>query len=104
MILIYTTLPDLETAQNISETLLHERLIACSNILPNMLSMYRWNDALERSEEVVLLLKTQASLQETLMQRLSSLHPYEVPCIFALQPSAVLTSYAQWITDNVQIP
>ena len=56
--LIYVTCPSVASADEIGAALVEERLTACVNILPGMRSIYRWQGAVERAEEVVLLAKT----------------------------------------------
>ncbi|MBU0763139.1 MAG: divalent cation tolerance protein CutA [Candidatus Altiarchaeota archaeon] len=53
----YITYPDLETAERILDRLFELKLIACANILP-VKSVYRWRGKIEKSDEVVSLVKT----------------------------------------------
>ena len=81
--LFYVTFPSKAEAERVAETLLAERLAACVNILAPCTSIYRWEGRIERAEEVPVLIKTRAMLAVRLRERLTALHPYELPVIEA---------------------
>lgn len=95
--LFYVTTPDTATAERISVALLKEGLVACSNILPGMSSFYRWKGKIENSKEVVLILKSQAQFKKALFERISSLHPYETPCILEVKIEDAALKYGDWL-------
>ncbi len=97
MVICYVTLPDKETANIMAHTLLDERLIACANILGEVVSIYDWEGRRAQESEVVMLLKTSCAKQETVMQRVAALHPYEIPCIVCVDVPQVYPSFAQWV-------
>ncbi len=102
VVLLYVTAPDAGTAERIGETVVEERTAACVNILPAMRAIYHWNDAIERSDEVVMIAKTKASLAETLKNRIEELHPYDTPCVLALHVDAGLSAagYLNWLATE----
>jgi len=100
VILVFCTFPDAETARRIGTSLVHDRLAACVNLVPSIESIYRWQGAVETSQEVQALFKTTASRYSELEQRLRELHPYDVPEILAVNPTAVSPAYAQWVGDS----
>src|SRR5207253_1452162 len=51
VVLVLTTVPDDASAEVIARTLVEERLAACVNLLPPMMSIYRWKGAVERDAE-----------------------------------------------------
>jgi len=79
--LLYVTFPDRAEAARIAEIVLSERLAACVNILAPCMSIYRWQGAIERSEEVPALFKTSLQLGGRLRSRVEALHPYDLPVI-----------------------
>lgn len=101
-LIVYVTAPDNQVAEKIAMKLLEERLIACANLLPGMLSHYRWNDRLESSKEIVLILKTTDKLFETAKARILELHPYDLPCILGWPATKLHEPYYQWIRDSVE--
>ncbi|GLS46866.1 divalent-cation tolerance protein CutA [Methylobacterium brachythecii] len=96
-LLVYTTLPDTQTALAIGEALVRERLAACVNVLPGMESVYAWKGAIERGHEVVAILKTREGLAEPLSAALKARHPYETPIILHLPVSGADPDTAAWI-------
>ena len=100
-VLILSTFPEESLAAETIHLLLGEGLIACGSILPGLLSIYLWKGKIEESREVQVVLKTSAELRVRCMDRLAVLHPYEVPEIVAVDPSAVAGSYADWIRESL---
>jgi periplasmic divalent cation tolerance protein len=96
LIVVMTTVPDLNLANDIAKTLVEEKLAACVQVLPSMTSTYIWDGKLCQESEHLVLIKTLASNYESLTARLSSLHPYEVPEIIALPAIAVAQNYLLW--------
>ncbi len=95
--LVFCTCPDAATAQALARLLVERRLAACVNLLPPMQSVYRWQGQVEQSEEIQLLAKTTADRLEALTAAILRHHPYELPEILALSPSAGLPAYLDWI-------
>ncbi|MBX9577633.1 MAG: divalent-cation tolerance protein CutA [Chthoniobacterales bacterium] len=92
-----TTFAEEVTAASTIRVLVEERLVACGTMIPKAKSIYSWQGKIEESNEVVVFLKTTQALQSACMERLKTLHPYEVPEIIAVEPTAVSESYAAWI-------
>lgn len=101
---VYTTFPTLVEAEEAGRALVEARLAACANILPNMVSLYRWQGAVERAEEVVMILKTRASLQDALIAALRARHPYETPAIMVIPLEHVEADYLRWMMESTQPP
>ncbi|MBZ0217014.1 MAG: divalent-cation tolerance protein CutA [Fimbriimonadaceae bacterium] len=96
-ILVYATFPELAEAEEISRKLVDEKLIACANIFPGMISIYRWNEVVERGSEVVAIFKTRQALSGSVITRIEQLHTYDVPAIIVLPVSGGSESYRRWI-------
>ncbi|WP_233492862.1 divalent-cation tolerance protein CutA [Chromobacterium sp. ATCC 53434] len=93
--------PDQPVAERIAAALVDERLAACVNILAPCRSVYRWQDQVERAEEIPLLIKTRRDVYDRLERRLTQLHPYQVPEIVALPLALGLSAYLTWVSDSV---
>ncbi len=96
---IYTTAADEEDAVEIIRHLLEKRLIACANIF-NIRSLYRWNDELRQDDEVGVILKTTKDKVKDLSNEVERIHPYEVPCVLALDIDTGSKPFLQWIQDE----
>jgi periplasmic divalent cation tolerance protein len=94
---IYSTTDTLETARTIARCLVTEKLVACVHILPKIESIYRWQGKIEEATEYVLLAKTmERNIQQTI-QRIRTLHPYEVPEILFLPAVGGLKEYLEYV-------
>ncbi len=89
--------PDNATAEAIATELVGRRLAACANLRAPCTSLYHWRGAIERAEEVPLVLKTRADLFPQLAEAVRALHPYETPAIMAEALVATNDDYAAWI-------
>ena len=97
------TCPDETSARRIATALVEQRLAACVNLVPRLHSVYRWHDAVEHADEVLLLVKTTRAALPALQARLQALHPYELPELLAVECAGGLPAYLGWIADNVSV-
>jgi len=98
---VLCTCPDLATARAMAGELVKERLAACVNLLPGVISVYRWEAQVESANEVMMIIKTSRRALAGLEKRISTLHPYDVPEIIALDITAGLPAYLRWIDECV---
>jgi periplasmic divalent cation tolerance protein len=96
---VTTTVSRRDDAERLAELVLAEKLAACVQILA-IDSRYVWKGEMAREPELMLVIKTRASLFATLMARLAAEHPYEVPELVAAPFAAGSASYLGWIADN----
>lgn len=85
VVVLYTTWPQLEQAEAFAAEAVAERLCACANILGPMRSIYRWKGAIDEAAEIPMLLKTSTRSVNRLRDLVLARHPYETPCVLALQ-------------------
>lgn len=102
--LVYMTATSLEEAQRIGRLLVEERLAACVNILPGMISLYHWQGAIETGNEVVLIAKTRSALCPQLAARVEELHSYTVPCILELPVTHGNHRFLDWLAQETERP
>jgi periplasmic divalent cation tolerance protein len=100
-LVVLVTAPDPETAAQLGRTLVEERLAACANLLPQLRSIYRWQNEVQDEAETLLLIKTTTAVQVRLTQRVLQLHPYETPEIIALPIVAGSDDYLRWLVAQV---
>ena len=84
-----------------ARALVEKRLAACVNVIPGIRSVYRWKDAIEDEEEVLLLIKTSRALLEELREEIERLHSYEVPEVIALSIVDGSERYLSWMTREL---
>jgi len=98
---VLVTTPDATVAEQLVRTLLDEGIIDCGSIVPGLDSIYRWQGQVERSAEVLLILKTTAAEVARLVARVPELHPYDVPEVLVLPVLAGHPPYLQWLGESV---
>src|SRR5512145_3312802 len=96
-VLVYTTWPSIVEAEKAGRAIVERRLAACVNILPGMVSHYWWEGQLERGEEVVMIIKTRASLAGQVSGAVKELHAYATPAIMVVPLESVDHAYFKWI-------
>lgn len=97
--ILYATFPGRAEAERVAETVLAERLAACVNILAPGISIYRWEGAIERAEEVPALFKTTMELAERLRARVETLHSYDLPAV-EIWPAAANAAVSRWVSTE----
>ena len=101
-VFVYTTYPSLVEAEKAGRTIVEQRLAACVNILPGMVSHYWWEGKIERGEEAVMIIKTRASLADRVRDAVKAAHPYTTPAILVIPLESVEESYLGWIMAETE--
>lgn len=104
VVLVMTTVPGDEEGRRIARLLVESRLAACVQILPPMISIYRWESRLEEAAEQLLLIKTLHRLYPEVERTILEAHPYQTPEVVALPIEAVASGYLDWLTAAVIPP
>jgi periplasmic divalent cation tolerance protein len=97
VVFVYTSWPSAADAEAAGRTLVERRLAACVNILPGMISHYRWEGKVERAEEAVMIVKTRASLADAVSDAVRQLHSYDTPAILVMPLESVEKTYLAWL-------
>jgi periplasmic divalent cation tolerance protein len=98
---VYVLFASSEEAERIGRIVVEERLAACINIFGPVRSIYRWDSAIESTEEVAAILKASDAEADALITRIAGLHSYEVPCIATWPIDKILGAYADWVETSV---
>lgn len=97
---VHVTMPNADTARSIGRTLVQERLAACVNVVPGVVSIYGWKGALHEDDEVLCLIKTSPERFERLRARVVELHPYDVPEVMAFAVDDGSPDYLDWVRSS----
>ena len=102
VLVCFCTCPDADSATRLADALVGERLAACVSVVPGLRSVYRWQGAIERSDESLLLIKTSRDRLDLLTTRVRDLHPYELPEVVAVEVAGGLSTYLDWVVEQTR--
>ena len=101
-IAVFLTASNGEEAARLADLLVGSQLAACVQILPAMESVFRWQGAVTRESEILLIVKTTADKFAELEREVRALHSYDVPEIVAVPIVAGSNPYLEWLTASVK--
>lgn len=102
-LLVMTNVPDTVMAERIARMLIDAHAAACVNILAQCQSVYRWQGAIEATNEVPLLIKTTTDAYPRVEQLLRECHSFAVPEIIAVPIEHGLPAYLDWVATETGI-
>jgi periplasmic divalent cation tolerance protein len=102
-IVVFMTAASGEEATRLAEMLVGAHLAACVQILPEIESVYRWRGQIERSSEVLLLVKTTRGKFDDLEREVRALHSYDTPEIVAVPIVAGSAPYLEWLIQATDL-
>lgn len=98
-IVVFITASNEDEAARIAKALVGARLAGCVNIIKNIRSIYNWQGKVEDETEVLMIVKTQKSLFDSLMKKVKELHSYTVPEIIAIPIVEGSEDYLKWLRE-----
>ncbi|OGH99230.1 MAG: hypothetical protein A2287_02695 [Candidatus Melainabacteria bacterium RIFOXYA12_FULL_32_12] len=99
---ILVTSSSLEESKKIAHSLVEDKLAACVNIIPKIISVYSWQEKINEDEEYLLIIKTRRCLFKTIKQRVIDLHSYELPEVIMLPIKKGHKDYLKWIQKETK--
>ena len=101
LLVVVTSLPDLEAAKGMARALVDENLAACVQLIDGMHSIYCWEGRVCEEREVVLSAKTIQSKWLEISAFIRGAHPYDLPEILAFSPEHYEEQYGKWVQSEV---
>lgn len=98
--IIVTTFPSLALAEKAAIGLVNGKLAACVQLSPGVTSIYRWQDKVEKEEEVVVHIKSTIDKVNSISDYILENHPYETPEILCISVDSGLESYLDWVVSQ----
>ena len=99
MLIVFTTTSTASEAEILAKKIVAEKLAACVQVLPQMKSIYFWENEVRVDQEHLLLIKTLEEKYPNLEEFINQNHSYDVPEIVAVKSEKVSKGYLQWIND-----
>ncbi len=99
---VLVTAPNTAEAERIAQKVVQKGLAACVNIVPKLLSIYRWEGNVERDMETLLVIKSTKKALPKLKKRIKKMHSYKVPEILVLKVDEGDREYLEWIDSVVK--
>lgn len=97
--LILTTHDDLVQARELARYLVEQRAAACVNIIPQLESVFHWENEVQTENEILLLIKTTETKVEQVKAILEERHSYDVPEIIAFNGEVLHQPYMDWVRE-----
>jgi periplasmic divalent cation tolerance protein len=95
---VLVTVPRGGKAGEFAEGMVEARLAACVNLLPEVVSVYRWRGRVHRDAESLLVVKTTTAKLKKLEAWVKARHPYETPEFLVLPVAGGSREYLKWLT------
>ncbi|MFF8911752.1 divalent-cation tolerance protein CutA [Streptomyces sp. NPDC015032] len=94
---VLTTTDSEAKARSLAQGAVEARLVACAQISAPVTSVYRWQHAIESTEEWQVLFRTTAERYDELEAHLLAAHDYETPEIIAIPVVRGSARYLDWV-------
>lgn len=102
-IVVFITTGSRQEAETIGKALIELRLAACVNIISaGVCSLFWWQGAIERQEEMLMLVKSRSDLLPSIIELVKGLHSYTVPEVIALPIVAGSSDYLTWVDESLR--
>ena len=101
-LIVLVTAPDAEAARLIARRALGAGLIACANLIPRIESHYRWQGKVEKSSEVLIVLKTDRRRLAGVEKLVVKNHPYDTPEFVVMPIKGGNRRYLAWWENSLQ--
>ena len=100
-VIVLSTCGNATEAEKLARHLIDNRLAACVNVVPGLLSYYRWQGQVENDAELLLLIKTARGLLDEVRSALDKLHSYELPEFVVVPIVDGSPEYLDWLESEV---
>jgi periplasmic divalent cation tolerance protein len=100
-LLVLSTCGSAAEAERLASALVEGRLAACVNVIPDIMSTYRWQDAVQHERETLLVIKTTEARLTAVEQTIRERSSYELPEVVAIPVQGGSARYLDWLRAAV---
>ena len=97
VVLVLVNVAGSEEGESIAQALVTERLAAAVNVIPGLVSFYRWRGESVRQGEALVVIKTRAARVDAVFARVKALDGYECPAMLAIPVASGDPDYLDWV-------
>lgn len=97
----FITAPDETVAKTLAHGLVSNKLAACVNIVPKVVSIYEWEGKINEDSEVLMMIKTTTSKIDDISKFIREKHPYTVAEVISFPIENGNQPYLEWITNSL---
>ena len=98
--IIHTAIDSNNIAIHISKLLVKDRLSPCVQIVPKVKAIYNWKGKLEKSDEIILIIKTMPQKVHDCIELILKYHNYNVPELIVTDGEILNNDYREWFIEN----
>lgn len=95
--LFLVTTPSIEEARKIGRYIVENKIAACTNLISNISSIYRWKGKIEEDAEVLLLIKTVEEKTDEVIAAIEKIHSYDTPECVGFKIDKGSKKYLKWL-------
>ena len=99
-IIVFITTSSKEEAARIGTALVDEHIAACTNIVPEVSSLFFWEGKTQVAKEALMIVKSRQALLDRIISRVKELHSYTVPEVIALPVIGGSPEYLRWLRES----
>lgn len=90
-----------DSMKELARRLVEEKLAACANVVNEVRSIYWWEGKVNEDIESLLIIKTESSKAQELVDFVKRNHPYKVPEVIGLEISTGNPEYLNWVLESL---
>jgi periplasmic divalent cation tolerance protein len=99
-IVVLVTASSVAEAETLAKDLVASRLVACTNIIEGIRSLFHWQGRVQEEKEVLLIMKSRGDLFARIEKRVRTLHSYEVPEVISVPIRQGSAPYLAWLREE----
>lgn len=93
-----------DVAEKLASSIVTSKIAACVNTIPKVKSYYWWKGEVQHDAEVMLVIKTRATLIPRLKHLISTEHPYDLPELIVHPIIEGSPEFLHWISESTIDP